>query len=159
MAAKIIWHRYGTKLRHWHHMYGTRPSNFKDNGIKWIFGPLQLLQLAVIYSLGNAGSGPELNFSGKAKRSMDGNGWSTGDGEGRDEEMEGDRHPPHVRSNPTFQRWLRPWVRPKPTPRRGHNFGLVAESTDSVMARYTWGDSDVISFRIYASRFLSPSCG
>jgi len=53
---------------------GCVPPILEIMGIKWIFGPLQLLQLAVIYSLGNAGSGPELNFSGKAKRSMDGNG-------------------------------------------------------------------------------------
>ena len=34
----------------------------------------------------------------------------TGDGEGMEDEEEGERHPPHVRSTPTFQRWSRPWV-------------------------------------------------
>jgi len=34
-------------------------------------------------------------------------GAETGDEEGTDEEKEGDRHPPHVRSPPTFQLWLR----------------------------------------------------
>jgi len=42
---------------------------------------------------------------GEGKKSREGNGWNvggaiTGDGEGTEEEKEGDRHPPNVRSPP-----------------------------------------------------------
>jgi len=52
-------------------------------------------------------------FNGKGKRgSAKGIVWSrggvkVGDGKGMDEEKEGDLYPPHLRSSPTFQPWLR----------------------------------------------------
>jgi len=56
-----------------------------------------------------------LNIRGEGKKSREGNGWNVGgattglDGKGTDEEKEEDRHPPHVRSAPTFQPRLRIW--------------------------------------------------
>jgi len=43
----------------------------------------------------------------------------TGDGEGADEEKVGDRHPPHMRSPPTFQPCLR--LRCKSVPMAVHS--------------------------------------
>ena len=52
---------------------------------------------------------------GKGMGERDMGGAITGDGEGTKEEKEGDRHPPHVRSPPTFQPWLcLCWVRENP---------------------------------------------
>jgi len=45
-----------------------------------------------------------LNLRGEAEE-YGTDGAITGDGEGIEQEMEGDRHPPHVRSPPTFQPW------------------------------------------------------
>ena len=61
----------------------------------------------------NLESRPDLlaNLRGKGKRSMKGNGRNmgeaiTGDWEETEDEKGGHRHPPHVRSPPTFQPWL-----------------------------------------------------
>jgi len=52
-----------------------------------------------------------LNLRGEGKKSGVGNmgGAITGDGKGAEEEKEGNRHPPHVRSPPTCQLW-RCWL-------------------------------------------------
>ena len=88
-------------------LVGHVSSNFRDMGTKCIWLP-------PTFATGcNLESRPDLlaNLRGKGNRSMKGDGRNmgeaiTGDWEETEDEKGGHRHPPHVRSPPTFQPWL-----------------------------------------------------
>jgi len=87
--------------------WDTSPPTLEIMGTKCIWLP-------PTFATGcNLESRPDLlaNLRGKGKRSMKGNGRNmgeaiTGDWEETEDEKGGHRHPPHVRSPPTFQPWL-----------------------------------------------------
>jgi len=94
--------------------YATRPLQLWRQWGPTILGPLQLLRLTIIIRWAMWEEDQTL-LRRKWNRSMKGNGWNmggavTGDAEGMGEVKEGDRHPPHVRTPPTFQPWLNLWA-------------------------------------------------
>jgi len=81
---------------------------------------------------------------------------TTGDGEGTGEEKELDWHPPHVRSSPTFQSWLRLWpYRVHEMQRCGLLLGLPTFRGLSVCLCVCWSQPRAVLKRLNRSRCRS----
>ena len=81
---------------------------------------------------------------------------TTGDGEGTGEEKELDWHPPHVRSSPTFQSWLRLWpYRVHEMQRCGLLLGLPTFRGLSVCLCICWSQPRAVLKRLNRSRCRS----